>query len=115
MAGCGVYGEEVSPPGLLFRGVTTLSCRAETRLSCIVLQPLPGNPSCTRVTWLLSMDLKVSSTVAVPPCWPSAHHPSCISLPQGWIPTSVTNHILPQCQAKFIGHLRQHLSSTASL
>lgn len=115
MAGCGSYGEEVSPPGLLFRGVTTLSCRAETRLSCIVLQPLPGNPSCTRVTWLLSMDLKVSSAVAVPPCWPRAHHPSCISLPQGWIPTSVTNRVLPQCQAKFIGHLRQHLSSTASL
>uniref|UniRef100_G1N0Z4 Steroidogenic acute regulatory protein, mitochondrial n=1 Tax=Meleagris gallopavo TaxID=9103 RepID=G1N0Z4_MELGA len=65
--------------------------RAETRLSCIVLQPLPGNPSCTRVTWLLSMDLK------------------------GWIPTSVTNRVLPQCQAKFIGHLRQHLSSTACL
>uniref|UniRef100_A0A8C2TBJ4 Steroidogenic acute regulatory protein, mitochondrial n=2 Tax=Coturnix japonica TaxID=93934 RepID=A0A8C2TBJ4_COTJA len=61
--------------------------RAETRLSCIVLQPLPGDQSCTRVTWLLSMDLK------------------------GWIPTSVTNHVLPQCQAEFIGHLRQHLSA----
>ncbi|NXJ05619.1 STAR protein, partial [Odontophorus gujanensis] len=63
--------------------------RAEMRLSCIVLQPLPGDPSCTRITWLLSMDLK------------------------GWIPTSVTNRVLPQCQAEFIGHLRQHLSATA--
>ncbi|OXB74692.1 UNVERIFIED_CONTAM: hypothetical protein H355_001524 [Colinus virginianus] len=63
--------------------------RAELRLSCIVLQPLPGDPSCTRITWLLSMDLK------------------------GWIPTSVTNRVLPQCQAEFIGHLRRHLSTTA--
>ncbi|XP_040558890.1 steroidogenic acute regulatory protein, mitochondrial-like [Gallus gallus] len=63
--------------------------RAETRLSCIVLQPLPGDPSCTHVTWLLSMDLK------------------------GWIPTSVTNRVLPQCQVEFIRHLRQHLSATA--
>ncbi|OXB63855.1 hypothetical protein ASZ78_004150 [Callipepla squamata] len=63
--------------------------RAELRLSCIVLQPLPGDPSCTRITWLLSMDLK------------------------GWIPTSVTNRVLPQCQAEFIGHLRRHLSVTA--
>lgn len=98
---------------LLFCGATTLSCRAETRLSCIVLQPLPGDPSCTHVTWLLSMDLKVSGTVAVPPCCPSTHHPSCISLPQGWIPTSVTNRVLPQCQVEFIRHLRQHLSATA--
>ncbi|NXY80523.1 STAR protein, partial [Glareola pratincola] len=32
--------------------------RAESRLSCIVLQPLAGDPSRTRFTWLLSMDLK---------------------------------------------------------
>ncbi|NXS61572.1 STAR protein, partial [Brachypteracias leptosomus] len=63
--------------------------RAESRLSCIVLQPLVGNPSHTCFTWLLSMDLK------------------------GWIPTSVINHILPQSQADFIKHLCHHLSATA--
>ncbi|NXW65340.1 STAR protein, partial [Eurystomus gularis] len=62
--------------------------RAESRLSCIVLQPLAGDPSRTRFTWLLSMDLK------------------------GWIPTSVINRILPQSQADFIKHLCQHLSAT---
>uniref|UniRef100_A0A8C8BLK8 Steroidogenic acute regulatory protein, mitochondrial n=1 Tax=Otus sunia TaxID=257818 RepID=A0A8C8BLK8_9STRI len=36
--------------------------RAESRLSCIVLQPLAGDPGCTRLTWLLSMDLKASAT-----------------------------------------------------
>ncbi|XP_021255258.1 steroidogenic acute regulatory protein, mitochondrial-like isoform X2 [Numida meleagris] len=60
--------------------------RAEMRLSCIMLQPLPGDPSCTRVTWLLSMDLKVSGTTGVSPCWPSTHHPSCISPPRAGSP-----------------------------
>ncbi|XP_008938736.1 PREDICTED: steroidogenic acute regulatory protein, mitochondrial-like [Merops nubicus] len=50
--------------------------------------PLAGAPGRTRFTWLLSMDLK------------------------GWIPTSVINRILPQCQADFIKHLCQHLSAT---
>ncbi|XP_032848263.1 steroidogenic acute regulatory protein, mitochondrial-like [Tyto alba] len=63
--------------------------RAESRLSCIVLQPLAGDPSRTHLTWLLSMDLK------------------------GWIPTSVINRVLPQSQADFIEHLRQHLSATS--
>ncbi|XP_027639299.1 steroidogenic acute regulatory protein, mitochondrial-like [Falco naumanni] len=62
--------------------------RAESRLSCIVLQPLAGDPSCTHFTWLLSMDLK------------------------GWIPASVINRVLPQSQADFIKHLCQHLSAT---
>ncbi|XP_010578307.1 PREDICTED: steroidogenic acute regulatory protein, mitochondrial-like [Haliaeetus leucocephalus] len=61
--------------------------RAESRLSCIVLQPLAGDPDRTRFTWLLSMDLK------------------------GWIPTSVINRVLPQSQADFIEHLRRHLSA----
>ncbi|XP_026707711.1 steroidogenic acute regulatory protein, mitochondrial-like [Athene cunicularia] len=61
--------------------------RAESRLSCIVLQPLAGDPGCTRLTWLLSMDLK------------------------GWIPASVINRVLPQSQADFIKHLRRHLSA----
>ncbi|XP_050755236.1 steroidogenic acute regulatory protein, mitochondrial-like [Gymnogyps californianus] len=61
--------------------------RAESRLSCIVLQPLAGDPGRTRFTWLLSMDLK------------------------GWIPASVINRVLPQSQADFIKHLRRHLSA----
>ncbi|NXL61824.1 STAR protein, partial [Chordeiles acutipennis] len=71
--------------------------RAESRLSCIVLQPLAGDPSCTRFTWLLSMDLKASITLSL----------------GGWIPTSVINRVLPQSQAEFIEHLRQHLSTAA--
>uniref|UniRef100_A0A8C0EI77 START domain-containing protein n=1 Tax=Bubo bubo TaxID=30461 RepID=A0A8C0EI77_BUBBB len=61
--------------------------RAESRLSCIVLQPLAGDPGRTHLTWLLSMDLK------------------------GWIPASVINRVLPQSQADFIKHLRRHLSA----
>ncbi|NXO05405.1 STAR protein, partial [Rhinopomastus cyanomelas] len=67
--------------------------RAESRLSCIVMQPLAEDPGRTRFTWLLSMDLKASAT--------------------GWIPTSVMNRVLPQSQADFIKHLRQHLSATS--
>nr|XP_021148555.1 steroidogenic acute regulatory protein, mitochondrial [Columba livia] len=63
--------------------------RAESRLSCIILQPLAGDPGRTHFTWLLSMDLK------------------------GWIPASVTNRVLPQSQADFIRHLRRHLAATA--
>ncbi|NWX51590.1 STAR protein, partial [Steatornis caripensis] len=65
--------------------------RAEFRLSCIVLQPLAGDPGCTRFTWLLSMDLKAS----------------------GWIPVSVLNRVLPQSQTDFVEHLRRHTSATA--
>ncbi|NXI56787.1 STAR protein, partial [Chloroceryle aenea] len=69
--------------------------RAESQLSCIVLQPVAGDPGCTRFTWLLSMDLKAR-----------------YSLPKGWIPTSVINRILPQSQLDFIKHLCRHLSAT---
>ncbi|NWI30674.1 STAR protein, partial [Sula dactylatra] len=69
--------------------------RAESRLSCIVLQPLAGDPSRTCFTWLLSMDLKASAAVLL----------------GGWIPTSVINRVLPQSQADFIKHLRRHLSA----
>ncbi|NXT73215.1 STAR protein, partial [Zapornia atra] len=68
--------------------------RAESRLSCIVLQPLAGDPSRTHFTWLLSMDLKASATLPL----------------RGWIPASVVNRVLPQSQADFIKHLHQHLS-----
>ncbi|KFQ34965.1 hypothetical protein N332_13157, partial [Mesitornis unicolor] len=70
--------------------------RAESRLSCIVLQPLAGDPGRTHFTWLLSMDLKASATM----------------LFGGWIPASVINRILPQSQADFIKHLCRHLSAT---
>ncbi|NXG65509.1 STAR protein, partial [Hemiprocne comata] len=75
--------------------------RAESRLSCIVLQPLEGDPGRTHLTWLLSMDLKASAT---------------LSLGQrgGWIPAAVINRVLPQCQADFIEHLRRHLSATTA-
>ncbi|KFQ97723.1 hypothetical protein Y956_12793, partial [Nipponia nippon] len=69
--------------------------RAESRLSCIVLQPLAEDPGRTHFTWLLSMDLKASATVLL----------------GGWIPASVVNHVLPQSQADFIKHLRRHLSA----
>ncbi|KFQ06433.1 hypothetical protein N330_12385, partial [Leptosomus discolor] len=71
--------------------------RAESQLSCIILQPLAGDPDCTHFTWLLSMDLKASATVLL----------------GGWIPMSVINRVLPQSQADFIKHLRRHLSATA--
>nr|XP_025960581.1 steroidogenic acute regulatory protein, mitochondrial-like [Dromaius novaehollandiae] len=59
---------------------------AESRLSCVVLRPLPGDPGRTRFTWLLCMDLK------------------------GWIPASVLHRVLPRSQADFIGRLRQRLA-----
>ncbi|NWI65155.1 STAR protein, partial [Todus mexicanus] len=62
--------------------------RSESRLSCIVLQPLAEDPDCTHFTWLLSVDLKAS-----------------------WIPTSIINRILPQSQVDFIKHLHQHFSA----
>ncbi|XP_062436351.1 steroidogenic acute regulatory protein, mitochondrial-like [Rhea pennata] len=75
-------GERLPPP--------PAGCvRAESRLSCMILQPLAGDPSRTRLTWLLSMDLK------------------------GWIPASVVNRVLPQSQADFIGRLRQRLAAAA--
>ncbi|NXO59135.1 STAR protein, partial [Aramus guarauna] len=74
--------------------------RAESRLSCMVLQPLAGDPGCTRITWLLSMDLKASAAA-----------PLGAGRPGGWIPTSVINRVLPQSQADFIQHLRRHLSA----
>ncbi|XP_063290773.1 steroidogenic acute regulatory protein, mitochondrial-like [Pelobates fuscus] len=63
--------------------------RAEAGLTCIVLQPLDGNSKKTRMTWLLSIDLK------------------------GWIPKRVTDNALSRSQADFIEHLRKHLSFNA--
>ncbi|NXK50995.1 STAR protein, partial [Chauna torquata] len=88
--------------------------RAETRLSCIALQPLAGDPGRTRVTWLLSVDLKASATRGRGhPGSPRTPALRLLSPPQGWIPASVTDRVLPRCQADFIRHLRRHLSATA--
>ncbi|NWY05552.1 STAR protein, partial [Nothoprocta ornata] len=70
-------------------GLTGRPRRAESRLSCMVLQPLDGDPGQTRLTWLLCVDLK------------------------GWIPTSVLQRALPQSQADFIGRLRRRLAAPA--
>ncbi|XP_009078018.1 PREDICTED: steroidogenic acute regulatory protein, mitochondrial-like [Acanthisitta chloris] len=72
---------------------------AESRLSCIVLQPLLGDPDRTHLIWLLSMDLKQDQL-------------RVFSLPQGWIPMALVNRVLPQAQVDFIKHLQQHLCAS---
>ncbi|OPJ84775.1 steroidogenic acute regulatory protein, mitochondrial [Patagioenas fasciata monilis] len=58
--------------------------RAEARLSCIVLQPLAGDPGRTHFTWLLSMDLKASVTMP-----PGLGHPSVPTSSPGWAPPAL--------------------------
>ncbi|NWS17657.1 STAR protein, partial [Pachyramphus minor] len=60
--------------------------RAENGPTCMVLRPLPGSPSQTRLTWLLSIDLK------------------------GWLPKTIINQVLSQTQVDFAKHLRQRLA-----
>uniref|UniRef100_A0A8C5PTU9 START domain-containing protein 1 n=1 Tax=Leptobrachium leishanense TaxID=445787 RepID=A0A8C5PTU9_9ANUR len=60
--------------------------RAEAGLTCIVLQPLEEDSQKTRMTWLLSLDLK------------------------GRILKPITNYALYRSQVDFIAHLRKHLS-----
>lgn len=36
-------------------------CRAENGPTCMILRPVAGDPSQTKLIWLLSIDLKVSS------------------------------------------------------
>ncbi|XP_074708497.1 steroidogenic acute regulatory protein, mitochondrial isoform X7 [Strix uralensis] len=60
--------------------------RAENGPTCMLLRPLPGSPSHTRLTWLLSIDLK------------------------GWLPKTVVNQVLAQTQVDFANHLRQRLA-----
>ncbi|NXH11618.1 STAR protein, partial [Bucco capensis] len=59
--------------------------RAENGPTCMLLRPLPGSPSHTKLTWLLSIDLK------------------------GWLPKSIINQLLSQTQVDFAKHLRQRL------
>ncbi|XP_065515280.1 steroidogenic acute regulatory protein, mitochondrial [Lathamus discolor] len=65
--------------------------RAENGPTCMLLRPLPGRPSQTKLTWLLSIDLK------------------------GWLPKSIINQVLAQTQVDFAKHLRQRLAQTAAL
>uniref|UniRef100_A0A2R8ZFP9 Steroidogenic acute regulatory protein, mitochondrial n=1 Tax=Pan paniscus TaxID=9597 RepID=A0A2R8ZFP9_PANPA len=61
--------------------------RAEHGPTCMVLHPLAGSPSKTKLTWLLSIDLK------------------------GWLPKSIINQVLSQTQVDFANHLRKRLES----
>ncbi|KAJ6658658.1 hypothetical protein lerEdw1_019818 [Lerista edwardsae] len=62
--------------------------RAENGPTCMVLRPLKGDPSQTKLTWLLSIDLK------------------------GWLPKTLINQVLSQTQVDFANHLRNHLSTS---
>ncbi|GCC17412.1 hypothetical protein chiPu_0020561 [Chiloscyllium punctatum] len=64
--------------------------RAENGPTCIVLRPTAEDPTKTRFTWLLSIDLK------------------------GWLPKSLTDQVLSQSQADFAQHLRRHLDSNTA-
>ncbi|XP_005398489.1 PREDICTED: steroidogenic acute regulatory protein, mitochondrial isoform X2 [Chinchilla lanigera] len=61
--------------------------RAEQRPTCMVLHPLAGNAAKTKLTWLLSIDLK------------------------GWLPKTIINQVLSQTQMDFANHLRKRLES----
>ncbi|NWY07362.1 STAR protein, partial [Nothoprocta ornata] len=60
--------------------------RAENGPTCMILRPVSGNPSQTKLTWLLSIDLK------------------------GWLPKTIINQVLSQTQVDFANHLRQRLA-----
>ncbi|KAM4802071.1 steroidogenic acute regulatory protein, mitochondrial [Urocitellus parryii] len=64
--------------------------RAEQGPTCMVLHPLAGSPSKTKLTWLLSIDLK------------------------GWLPKSIINQVLSQTQMDFAYHLRKRLESNSA-
>ncbi|XP_003212480.1 steroidogenic acute regulatory protein, mitochondrial [Meleagris gallopavo] len=63
--------------------------RAENGPTCMVLRPLAGSPSQTKLTWLLSIDLK------------------------GWLPKTIINQVLSQTQVDFAKHLRQRMVRAA--
>ncbi|KAB1257482.1 Steroidogenic acute regulatory protein; mitochondrial [Camelus dromedarius] len=65
--------------------------RAEHGPTCMVLHPLAGSPSKTKLTWLLSIDLK------------------------GWLPKTIINQVLSQTQVDFANHLRKRLESSSAL
>ncbi|XP_061116590.1 steroidogenic acute regulatory protein, mitochondrial [Conger conger] len=61
--------------------------RAENGPTCIVMRPSAEDPSKTKFTWLLSIDLK------------------------GWIPKTIINRVLSQTQVDFAQHLRQRMAA----
>ncbi|NXL01637.1 STAR protein, partial [Mesembrinibis cayennensis] len=65
--------------------------RAENGPTCMILRPLPGSPSQTKLTWLLSIDLK------------------------GWLPKTIINQVLSQTQVDFANHLRERLARTVAV
>ncbi|XP_076859351.1 steroidogenic acute regulatory protein, mitochondrial [Brachyhypopomus gauderio] len=65
--------------------------RAENGPTCIVMRPSANDPTKTKFTWLLSLDLK------------------------GWIPKTVINRVLSQTQVDFANHLRHRMASTSGL
>ncbi|XP_072702328.1 steroidogenic acute regulatory protein, mitochondrial isoform X11 [Ciconia boyciana] len=65
--------------------------RAENGPTCMILRPLPGSPSQTKLTWLLSIDLK------------------------GWLPKTIINQVLSQTQVDFANHLRERLAQSVAV
>ncbi|XP_028337599.1 steroidogenic acute regulatory protein, mitochondrial isoform X2 [Physeter macrocephalus] len=76
------YGEMPQQKGVI---------RAEHGPTCMVLHPLAGSPSKTKLTWLLNIDLK------------------------GWLPKTIINQVLSQTQVDFANHLRKRLQSRPAL
>ncbi|XP_063304477.1 steroidogenic acute regulatory protein, mitochondrial [Pelobates fuscus] len=62
--------------------------RAENGPTCMVLHPLNEDHTKTKLTWLLSVDLK------------------------GWLPKSIINQVLSQTQVDFAKHLRTRVTAT---
>ncbi|XP_041089684.1 steroidogenic acute regulatory protein, mitochondrial [Polyodon spathula] len=63
--------------------------RAENGPTCIVLRPNAEDPTKTKFTWLLSIDLK------------------------GWLPKTIINQVLSQTQMDFAQHLRGRMETIA--
>ncbi|KAG8441203.1 hypothetical protein GDO86_006811, partial [Hymenochirus boettgeri] len=61
--------------------------RGENGPTCMVLRPVLEDPSKTKLTWLLSIDLK------------------------GWLPKSIINQVLSQTQVDFAKHLRTRITT----
>nr|AUS91513.1 steroidogenic acute regulatory protein [Andrias davidianus] len=65
--------------------------RAENGPTCMVLRPFAEDPTRTKLTWLLSIDLK------------------------GWLPKSIINQVLSQTQMDFANHLRKRMTTSNAL
>nr|XP_061841765.1 steroidogenic acute regulatory protein, mitochondrial-like isoform X2 [Nerophis lumbriciformis] len=65
--------------------------RAENGPTCIVMKPSLEDPTKTKFTWLLNIDLK------------------------GWIPKTIINKVLSQTQVDFANHLRQRMADHVSM